>query len=64
MDKPQIIVHAQKPLNYTLYDCKWVPSSARFVVVGAHPRQTGALQVYEMIHSKEGKAETKLLHEV
>ena len=64
MDKPQIILHAQKSVNFTLFDSKWVPSSARFVALGNHPRKTGALHVYEMSHNKEGKAEFKLLHEV
>ena len=50
MDKPQIIAHVQKSLNYTLFDCKWIPSSAKFVVLGNHPRGTGALQVYEVSH--------------
>mgnify|MGYP001795633039 CR=1 FL=1 len=48
MDKPQIIAHVQKSLNYTLFDVKWIPVSAKFVVLGSHPRGTGALQVYEV----------------
>ncbi|XP_038071496.1 WD repeat-containing protein 92-like [Patiria miniata] len=59
-DKPQIIAYIQKSLNFTLYDTRWVPCSARFVVLGNHPRKTGALHVYEM--SAEGDA--KLLQEV
>nr|XP_054758937.1 dynein axonemal assembly factor 10-like [Lytechinus pictus] len=59
MDKPQIIIHATKSLNITLYDVKWIPRSARFVVLGCHPRQTGALQVFEM-----DQGEPKLIHEV
>jgi len=45
---PQIIAHLEKSLNYTLFDVKWVPCSARFVVVGSHPKGTGAIQVFEM----------------
>jgi len=48
LEKPQIIGHVEKSLNYTLYDAKWIPSSARFVVLGSYPRNTGALQVYEI----------------
>ncbi|XP_072169251.1 dynein axonemal assembly factor 10-like [Diadema setosum] len=48
MDKPQIILHASKSLNITLFDVKWIPRSARFVVLGCYPRQTGALQIYEL----------------
>ncbi|KAK3750025.1 hypothetical protein QZH41_008663 [Actinostola sp. cb2023] len=50
MDKPQIISHVQKPLNYTVFDGKWIPCSARFVVIGNHARGTGAMQIYEVSH--------------
>lgn len=48
MDKPQIILYAQKSLNYTLFDCKWIPYSAKFVLLGNHARGTGAIQIYEL----------------
>ncbi|KAI8812137.1 WD40-repeat-containing domain protein [Cladochytrium replicatum] len=48
LDRPQIIVHLSKSLAFTPYDVKWVPSSARFVVIGQHARGTGALHVYEL----------------
>jgi hypothetical protein len=48
LDKPQIIIHAEKSLNYTPFDVKWVPCSARFVVVGQKPRGTGSIEVYEI----------------
>jgi len=48
MDKPQIIVHIEKSLNYTVYDCKWIPRSAKLVTIGSHPRGTGALNVFEL----------------
>lgn len=50
MDKPQIICHVQKSVNYTLFDAKWIPCSAKFVVLGNHARGTGAFQVYEVSH--------------
>lgn len=59
MEKPQIIAHVQKSLNYTLFDCKWIPSSAKFVVLGSNPRGTGALQIYEVSHG-----DVELLKEV
>ena len=48
LEKPQIIGHVEKSLNFTLYDTKWIPSSARFVALGSYPRNTGALQIYEI----------------
>ena len=59
MDKPQIITHIEKSLNYTVFDVKWLPSSAKVVVLGSHPRDTGALQVHEV-----SKGELKLVKEV
>ena len=34
MEKPQIIAHVQKSLNFTLFDAKWIPCSAKCVVLG------------------------------
>ncbi|XP_055880420.1 dynein axonemal assembly factor 10-like [Biomphalaria glabrata] len=48
MDKPQIILHVQKSVNYTLYDTKWIPCSAKFVALGNYSRGTGAIQIYEI----------------
>nr|CAB3267737.1 WD repeat-containing protein 92-like [Phallusia mammillata] len=65
MEKPQIITHIEKSMNFTLYDCKWIPRSAKFVSIGSHPRGTGALQVYEISHReltlvKEAETPTSL----
>ena len=59
LEKPQIITHIEKSLNYTVFDVKWLPSSAKVVVLGSHPRDTGALQIYEV-----SKGELKLVGEV
>lgn len=59
LEKPQIIIHLEKQLNYTVYDTKWIPCSAKFVVLGSHPRNTGAVQIYEL-----SKGELKLVSEV
>ena len=59
MEKPQIISHIQKSLNYTLFDSRWIPCSAKFVVLGNYARGTGAMQIYEC-----SKGEVNLLHEV
>ena len=40
--------HINKSVTITSYDTKWIPSSARFVVLGSYPRATGCLQVYEL----------------
>ncbi|OWK10607.1 WDR92, partial [Cervus elaphus hippelaphus] len=47
-EKPQIISHIQKGLNYTVFDCKWMPCSAKFVTMGNFARGTGVIQLYEI----------------
>ncbi|KAG0719955.1 WD repeat-containing protein 92 [Chionoecetes opilio] len=44
MEKPQILVYVEKSLNYSAFDVKWVPKSAKVVALGSHARGTGALQ--------------------
>ncbi len=51
-DKPQIIEFASRSCNYTLFDTKWVPSSARFVALGSNARGTGALEICELENGK------------
>lgn len=58
-EKPQIIAHIQKGLNYTVFDCKWMPCSAKFVTMGNFARGTGVIQLYEIQHG-----DLKLLREV
>ena len=59
LEKCQIITHVEKSLNYTVFGVKWIPSSAKVVVLGSHPKDTGALQIYEL-----SKGELKLVLEV
>ncbi|KAI5632429.1 WD repeat-containing protein 92 [Phthorimaea operculella] len=54
LDTPQIITHVESNLNHSVFDCKWVPCSAKFVVVGCLPRGTGTIELYE-ITSGEAK---------
>ena len=60
---PQIMTHVHKSVNYTLFDAKFVPRSARFVCLGSYPKGTGAIQVYEITH-KELQGDVKLLTDV
>lgn len=43
-----MIEHIHKSLPFTPYDTRWIPCSARFVVMGMYPRAKGAIQVYEL----------------
>uniref|UniRef100_W5L6E4 Dynein axonemal assembly factor 10 n=2 Tax=Astyanax mexicanus TaxID=7994 RepID=W5L6E4_ASTMX len=50
LDKPQVVSHSQKSLNYSLFDSKWIPCSAKFVCLGSSCRGTGLMQIYELQH--------------
>ena len=47
-DKPQLVEHVHHSLNLTVYETKWIPSSARFVLMGSPARQTGLMQIYQL----------------
>ncbi|XP_062549976.1 dynein axonemal assembly factor 10 [Armigeres subalbatus] len=48
MDSVQMIAHIEKSLDYSIFDVKWMPCSAKFVVIGSKPKGTGILQMYEL----------------
>ncbi|XP_076025404.1 dynein axonemal assembly factor 10-like [Genypterus blacodes] len=48
LTKPQIVPYIHKSLNYSVFDCKWIPSSAKFVCLGNFARGTGVMQIYEV----------------
>lgn len=48
MDKPQVITLIEKCLNYSVFDVKWIPCSAKFVVIGSRPKGTGIIEIYEL----------------
>ena len=45
MNKPQFIVHLEKSLCYTPFDVKWIPKSAKVIVLGSNPNATGFIEV-------------------
>jgi WD repeat-containing protein 92 len=59
MEKTQIICLIEKSLPFSIFDVKWIPCSAKVVVLGTNPRSTGAIQIFELNGS-----ELSLLKEV
>ena len=49
---PQIFEHVCHNLDFTPFEARWVPSSAKFVVLGQMPRATGMIQVCEIDDGK------------
>ncbi|BES97425.1 WD domain, G-beta repeat [Nesidiocoris tenuis] len=48
MDKPQIIVHTEKSTTCSLYGGLWVPSAAKFVILGCTAKAEGIIHLYEL----------------
>ncbi|KAG5865307.1 hypothetical protein JTB14_001446 [Gonioctena quinquepunctata] len=48
LQKPQIICHNQKTLNYAIHDVKWIPCSAKFVSVGGKSNGAGIVEIYAL----------------
>lgn len=59
-NKPQILQHICQSLTSTVYDTLWVPSSARFVLLGSTPRTNGCIHIYEL----DGASTIKKLKDV
>ena len=38
LERPQIVPHLSKQLTFSPFDVKWMPCSAKFVVLGQHAR--------------------------
>ena len=47
-NKPQIVEHIHKSLTQTVYEAKWIPTSATAAAARPPPRQTGLIQIYRL----------------
>lgn len=45
---PQIIEHQSIALDFTPYDTRWVPGTAKFVLGGQTTKATGIMKVYKL----------------
>lgn len=48
MDKPFILCHIEKALDFTIFDTKWLPCSAKCVAVGNQSNGQGTLKLFEL----------------
>ncbi|KAI3380119.1 hypothetical protein SNEBB_001205 [Seison nebaliae] len=48
IDGPQLFAHSEQSLNYTIYDAKWLPCTAKFICLGSTPQNKGMLQIYQL----------------
>ncbi|KAI8425270.1 hypothetical protein MSG28_007055 [Choristoneura fumiferana] len=54
-ETPQIITHIETNLDHSLFDCKWIPCSAKFVVIGSIPRGNGTIEIFEITSGETKK---------
>lgn len=54
-ETPQIITHIETNLDHSLFDCKWIPCSAKFVVIGSIPRGNGTIEIFEIASGETEK---------
>lgn len=47
-NSPQLIEHLSHSVNYTPFDARWVPCSAKLTVCGSTAKGSGILQLYEL----------------
>lgn len=50
--KTQIIEHVLEQVDYSVFDVKWIPSTAKFLSIGSNANGTGVLQVFEINENK------------
>lgn len=48
MDKPYVLCHIEKAVDFTIFDTRWLPCSAKCVVLGNKPNGKGVLRIFEM----------------
>lgn len=48
MDVPFMFTHIARPENFTIFDVKWIPGTAKFVAIGGKPNAIGSIKVFEL----------------
>lgn len=48
INAPQIFEHHQKSLNFTPFDVKWIPSTAKCVLIGQTPKMKGVMKFLQL----------------
>jgi WD repeat-containing protein 92 len=56
---PQIIEHQSMSLDFTPYETKWVPGTAKFVIGGQTPKATGIMKMFKL-NPNESELELKV----
>lgn len=47
-NSPFMFSHIKYEENFTVFDTKWLPQTAKFVAIGEKPSLTGFIKVYEL----------------
>lgn len=52
MDKTFVVGHIEKTVDFTIFDTKWIPGTAKVVALGNKPNGHGILQIFQMNSGK------------
>lgn len=58
---PQIIEHQSMSLDFTPYDTKWIPGTAKFVLGGQTMKATGIMKIFKL-NPEQCEEEIKVLN--
>lgn len=48
MGQPLMFSHINHAENFSIFDTKWIPQTAKFVAIGGRSNATGLIKVYEL----------------
>lgn len=48
MDRPYFLCHLEKPVDFTIFDTKWLPCSAKCIALGRKSNGNGILKMFEL----------------
>lgn len=48
MGNPLVFTHIEQLENFTIFDTKWIPKTAKFIVIGGRSNNTGVIKVHEL----------------
>lgn len=59
MDKPFIFTYISHNENFSIFETKWIPGTAKFVAIGGNAKSMGCIKVFEL-----NGDQLDILHEV
>lgn len=48
MEQPLMFTHITHVENFSVFDTKWIPKTAKFVAIGGRANRTGLIKVFDL----------------